>query len=438
MTFYVWQCEVGGRWCSHCVGRVELSGWLVGVLTALGEWRFYHGETLVHECVILTFDQQDAEVVCRELGCGLPVEVMGGAAFGRLGRVRCGQRSFSVEATKSQIHSCPTSPSLKHNCSHDNRRVGLKLDWLVVLAALGEWRCFMDRPGNWYTVCGSDFDQQDAEVACRELGCGLPVEVAGRSCFWQRGGSGVWSEELQCRGNVESQISLLLTDGFHLCSGRGSGFMERPGPQCVMADFDQPDAEDAGVICNGDRVHEARVRFSGGMECKGEVEVYFRQEWRRVLLDSWSGSVASVVCRQLGCGSVFSFSSSSTSSPEHSHMCVTGLNCSGSEAHLGNCSSAQAVNCSSREQLYITCSGIVRTSLWGQNSCDIITNEVSSHYLLRQNPADHSTDLLFISLPETMLKLSGGNRSCSGKREVYHNAEWGSVCDDQWDIRDAQ
>ncbi|KAL7828077.1 hypothetical protein AOLI_G00312290 [Acnodon oligacanthus] len=103
--------------------------------------------------------------------------------------------------------------------------------------------------------------------------------------------------------------------------------------------------------------HEGRVRLSGGMECEGEVEVYFRQDWRRVLLDSWSESEASVVCRQLGCGSVFSFSRSSTSSPEHSDMCVTGFNCSGSEAHLGNCSSAQAVNCSSREQLSITCSG---------------------------------------------------------------------------------
>ncbi|KAL6460184.1 hypothetical protein MHYP_G00319430, partial [Metynnis hypsauchen] len=92
------------------------------------------------------------------------------------------------------------------------------------------------------------------------------------------------------------------------------------------------------------------------MECEGEVEVYFMQDWKRVLLDSWSESEASVVCRQLGCGSLFSFSSSSTSSPEHRHMCVTGFNCSGSEAHLGNCSSAQAVNCSSKEQLSITCS----------------------------------------------------------------------------------
>ncbi|KAL7882622.1 hypothetical protein SRHO_G00002800 [Serrasalmus rhombeus] len=143
-------------------------------------------------------------------------------------------------------------------------------------------------------------------------------------------------------------------------------------------------------------VHEGRVRLSGGMECEGEVEVYFKQDWRRVLLDSWSESVASVVCRQLGCGSVFSFSSSSTSSPEHSHVCVTGFNCSGSEAHLGNCNSAQAVNCSSRDQLSVTCSA-------------------------------HSS-----------IRLVGSGGDCAGRLEVFHSGSWGTVCDDLWDIEDAQ
>ncbi|KAL7882595.1 hypothetical protein SRHO_G00002530 [Serrasalmus rhombeus] len=137
------------------------------------------------------------------------------------------------------------------------------------------------------------------------------------------------------------------------------------------------------------------------MECEGEVEVYFRQDWRRVLLDSWSESEASVVCRQLGCGSVFSFSSSSTSSPEHRHVCVTGFSCSGSEAHLGNCRTAQAVNCSSREQLSVSCSG-------------------------KFDPA-HSS-----------IRLVGSGGDCAGRLEVFHSGSWGTVSDDLWDIKDAQ
>ncbi|KAI4898536.1 hypothetical protein NFI96_007899 [Prochilodus magdalenae] len=576
--------------CSHDndVGLVCAEVRLVGGSRCSGRVEVLHGETWYTVCDA-DFDQQDAEVACRELGCGLPVEVLGGAAFGR-GEVQVWSEELQCRGNESQIHSCPTSPSLKHNCSHDSD-VGLvcadsvrlvngdsRCAGRVEVLHRGQWgtvcsynwdlrdaavvcrelRCgeavnalrgahfgpgsdpiWMDNVGcsetestlkhcrsvgwgqhfcnhdwdagvicsgrisrltdgfhlcsgrvevlygeTWSTVCDADFDQQDAEVVCRELGCGLPVEVLGGAAFG-RGEVQVWSNMLHCRGNEsemyfcpvssslkhncshDSDVGLVcagnthaqLVNGSDSCSGRvelqylsewgtvcdvswnmraasvlcgqlkcgsavavvgsdwfgeGSGQIwadvfdcqgnETHLSQCPISSWSRTACshkQDAGVICNGDRVHEARVRFSGGMECKGEVEVYFRQEWRRVLLDSWSGSVASVVCRQLGCGSVFSFSSSSTSSPEHRHMCVTGLNCSGSEAHLGNCSSAQAVNCSSREQLYITCSGKFNSA--------------------------HSS-----------IRLVGSGGDCAGRLEVFHSGSWGTVCDDLWDIKDAQ
>ncbi len=113
-------------------------------------------------------------------------------------------------------------------------------------------------------------------------------------------------------------------------------------------------------------LHDGLVRLSGERQCEGEVEVFIHQVWRRVLLDSWSLTESSVVCRQLGCGSVLNFYGSSSSSPEHSHECVTGFQCSGSEAHLGNCSSPQTLNCSSTQQLSITCLG-ENNNIWADS-----------------------------------------------------------------------
>jgi len=65
------------------------------------------------------FDQQDAEVVCRELDCGAPVQVLGAAAFGK-GDVQMWTQEIQCRGNESQIHLCPTSPSHENNCSHEH------------------------------------------------------------------------------------------------------------------------------------------------------------------------------------------------------------------------------------------------------------------------------------------------------------------------------
>ncbi|XP_036433500.1 antigen WC1.1-like [Colossoma macropomum] len=283
--------------------------------------------------------------------------------------------------------------------------------------------------GQWGTVCDDDWDMRDAAVVCRELRCGEAVNALGRVHFGPGSGP-IWMDEVGCSGS-ESALEHCSSRGWGvsdcshgkdagvICSdrfGEGIGQIwadvfdcegnEKHLSKCPISSWSQTACshkQDAGVICSVSSLafHEGRVRLSGGMECEGEVEVYFRQDWRRVLLDSWGESEASVVCRQLGCGSVFSFSSSSTSSPEHRHMCVTGFNCTGSEAHLENCSSAEAVNCSSKEQLSITCSGK-------------------------------------FNLAHSSIRLVGSGGDCAGRLEVFHSGSWGTVCDDLWDIKDAQ
>ncbi|XP_049333055.1 deleted in malignant brain tumors 1 protein-like isoform X4 [Astyanax mexicanus] len=354
---------VGG---SHCSGRVEV----------------LHGESWVTVCDS-DFNQQGAEVVCRELGCGSPVEVLGAAAFGRVeGQVW--SEELQCRGNESQIHFCPKSSSLKHNCSHDND-VGLACSGHTQARLMNgsdscSGRVELQYLSEWGTVCDVSWDMRAASVLCAQLKCGSSVAVLGSDWFGEVSGR-IWADVFDCQGNETHLLKCPISSWSRTA--------------CSHKQY-------AGVICSGSSLasHEGGVRLSGGMECEGEVEVFFRQDWRRVLLDSWSESEASVVCRQLGCGSVLNTSSSSSSSPEHS-LCVTGFNCSGSEAHLRNCSSSQAVNCSSTVQLYITCSGTSNTV--------------------------HSS-----------IRLVGSGGDCAGRLEVFHSGSWGTVSDELWDIEDAQ
>lgn len=81
----------------------------------------------------------------------------------------------------------------------------------------------------WATVCDGEFNQQDAVVVCRELGCGLPVKVLGTSAFGKGRGQ-VWTKELQCIGN-ESQI--------YFCQGQ------------FTLDHNCSHENDMGLICSG-------------------------------------------------------------------------------------------------------------------------------------------------------------------------------------------
>ncbi|MCJ8742904.1 hypothetical protein PDJAM_G00087670 [Pangasius djambal] len=277
---------------------------------------------------------------------------------------------------------------------------------------------------DWRRVLLDSWSLSEASVLCRQLGCGSVLNY--RSSPSTTGHKHMCVTDFSCSGseahlgNCSSAQPVNCSSGEQLyitCSGPRSIRLVGSGGDCAgrlevfhsgswgtVCD-DSWDIEDAQVVCRqlqcGEALrssvafHEGRVRLSGGSECQGEVEIYFRQDWRRVLLDSWSLSEASVLCRQLGCGSVLNYRSS-PSTTEHKHMCVTGFSCSGSEAHLANCSSVQPVNCGSREQLYITCS-------------------------------DPSS-----------IRLVGSGGDCAGRLEVFHSGSWGTVCDDSWDIEDAQ
>ncbi|XP_072530156.1 scavenger receptor cysteine-rich domain-containing group B protein-like [Salminus brasiliensis] len=227
---------VGGG--SRCAGRVEV--------LHRGQWGTVCDDN---------WDMSDAAVVCRELGCGEAVDALSEAHFGS-GSGPIWMDDVDCSGLESTLKNCRSRLWGKHHCSQ-NQNSGVICsgkkhnycpDFLLLISCsfsyisgvrlVGGSQCSgrveVLHNETWVTVCDADFDQQDAEVVCRELGCGLPVEVLGPAAFG-RGEGQVWSEELQCRGN-ESQIHFCPTSSSlkHNCSHDNDVGLVCAGKKCVL------------------------------------------------------------------------------------------------------------------------------------------------------------------------------------------------------------
>ncbi|MGH0149152.1 UNVERIFIED_CONTAM: hypothetical protein FKN15_014477 [Acipenser sinensis] len=318
------------------------------------------------------FDRQDAEVVCRRLQCGIPQEVLGAARFGK-GQGLVWSEEIQCSGNEPGLHVCPTSSREQPSCTHAND-VGLVCVGyrLVNGSDSCSGRVELHHEGVWGTVCDRYWDLQDATVLCQQLNCGYAVAVLGQAHFGE-GSDPIWADKFSCEG-MET----------HLSKCPISAWRHKP---CTHVN-------DVGIVCSA---QTGRVRLAEGpSRCEGRVEFYYNRTWGRVLHDSWGITEASVVCRELDCGSAMEVSNSSRYGTGHSDVCLTGIRCTGDESLLINCSLPQQVSCNTSNGAAVLCSN------------------------------------------HTALRLVGGGGACAGRVEVYHNGSWGTVCDDSWDLAAAE
>uniref|UniRef100_A0A8C4EX51 Scavenger receptor cysteine-rich type 1 protein M130 n=1 Tax=Dicentrarchus labrax TaxID=13489 RepID=A0A8C4EX51_DICLA len=218
---------------------------------------------------------------------------------------------FSLSILSSII--CPDSVRLVDGTSLCSGRLEVKSD------QSNQW---------WSSVCEDDFDQQDAEVVCRELGCGAPSVLQG--ALYGEVEAPMWTKEFQCGGHESALLD---------CRSSGSARNTCSPGKAV------------GLTCS----ESEEVRLVGGhSRCAGTVELKHKADRRPVIGSDWTLKEANVVCRNLDCGSAVSVGERKESSDRP--VWLINPNCVQSGSSLRDC----AISVSSSSVLYFTCSDSVR------------------------------------------------------------------------------
>ncbi|NWI21700.1 DMBT1 protein, partial [Crypturellus soui] len=142
----------------------------------------------------------------------------------------------------------------------------------------------------------------------------------------------------------------------------------------------------------------------GPHRCAGRVEVFYNNRWGTVCGNHWDLKEAEVVCRQMQCGKAVAASGlfNAGSGP----IWLSDVNCTGTEIVLSYCKvKVEENNCDHREDAGVVCSD--------------------------PDTPDHHTH-------PTALRLANGPNRCSGRVELLHENQWGTVCDDDWSFLDAK
>uniref|UniRef100_A0A8C5FCU1 SRCR domain-containing protein n=1 Tax=Gadus morhua TaxID=8049 RepID=A0A8C5FCU1_GADMO len=280
------------------------------------------------------WDLADAQVVCRELGCGRVLSAPRGATFGP-GQGPIGLDDVNCNGHESELTQCGHGGLWTHDCGHSEDAGGE-----VRLVNGGNGPCsgrvevFLQ--GQWATVFDDDWDLADAQVVCRQLGCGRVLSAPGGATFGPGQGP-IGLEEVNCNGH-ESELTQCDLIGLwpHYCGHQ----------------------EDAGVVCEA--AHPVRlVNGLSNNPCSGRVEILLYGQWATVCDHGWDLVDAQVVCRQLGCGRVLFAAHGATFGPGQGPIGLDDVNCNGHESELTQCGhrGLWTHDCGHQEDAGVVCEG---------------------------------------------------------------------------------
>uniref|UniRef100_A0A672LG14 Lysyl oxidase homolog n=1 Tax=Sinocyclocheilus grahami TaxID=75366 RepID=A0A672LG14_SINGR len=217
------------------------------------------------------------------------------------------------------------------------------------------------------------------------------------------------------------------------------------------------------------RTESAHLRLAGEKRKhnEGRVEVFYEEEWGTVCDDDFTIHAAQVVCRELGYSEAVSWSPSSKYGKGEGRIWFDNVHCTGNEKSLAQCESngIGVSDCKHTEDVGVVCSD---KRIPGFKFVNTLTNNI--------NVSEFSTDVFLLLLSKTiqsvfnticgmfgfpgdkryntrnfsssakrnyslplpsqqpLVRLRGGALVGEGRVEVLKNGEWGTICDDNWNL----
>ncbi|XP_019849591.1 PREDICTED: deleted in malignant brain tumors 1 protein-like [Amphimedon queenslandica] len=350
------------------------------------------------------WDNKDASVICRQLGYS-PYGALGpfsvyessSAPFYNIIDVNCtGQESNILDCPFNELigeYNCSTLRDANVYCQ-DSNLVTYSNCTDGQIRLVGGSNQFQGRVevcvnNAWGTVCSHGWSSNDAKVVCRCLGA-LEIgysfsDVSGLG--FNQGQGPIFLRYLNCSGQEKSLTdcsqNYSTTDLFIACSHHFN---------------------DAAVICEP-RCNNGTIRLKGGNYTYGRVEICINEIWTTICSDNWNYKDASVVCNQLGYSPYGAIPASGYYTETIWPIGIVNPNCTGDEVSIFNCSHGQTGSCSPSHDASLICQNMTLEPA----SC--VSGDV---------------------------RLVGGSAENEGRLEVCINQLWGTVCSQQWDIKDTR
>ncbi|KAI4576281.1 hypothetical protein MJT46_002116 [Ovis ammon polii x Ovis aries] len=326
------------------------------------------------------FTLPTAQVICAELGCGKAVSVLKHMPF----RESDGQvwaEEFRCEGEEPELWVCPRVPCPGGMCHHSGAvQVACSAYSELRLMTNGSSQCEgqveMNISGRWRALCASHWTLANANVVCRQLGCGVAISTPRGPHLVGRDDQ-ISAVRFHCLGTESFLWSCPVTalggsDCSHgnMASVTCSGNQTQVLPQCSDS-LPEPTGSaasgESAPYCSDGR----RLRLvDGGGHCAGRVEILDQDSWGTICDDSWDLDDARVVCRQLGCGEALNATRSAHFGAGSGPIWLDDLNCTGKESHVWKCPSRGwgRHDCRHKQDAGVICSGL-RCTLstgWGR------------------------------------------------------------------------